>query len=58
MIGDIYRLLADLLSVAVLVGMVYFLVRRFIVQRPGPHLSRQHQADGQGARRAACDAIR
>jgi Fe-S oxidoreductase len=33
-VGNIYRLLADLLSVAVLVGMVYFLVRRFIVKSP------------------------
>ncbi len=29
-IGNIYRLLADVFSVAVLVGMIYFLVRRFI----------------------------
>ena len=28
--GDIYRLLADLLSAAVLLGMVYFLLRRFL----------------------------
>ncbi|MCB0001698.1 MAG: (Fe-S)-binding protein [Anaerolineae bacterium] len=28
--GDTYRLLADLLSAAVLVGMVYFLLRRFV----------------------------
>jgi Fe-S oxidoreductase len=33
-VGDIYRLLADLLSVAVLVGMTYFLVRRFIAKSP------------------------
>lgn len=30
--GDLYRLLADLLSVAVLVGMTYFLARRFIAR--------------------------
>ena len=30
--GNIYRLLADLLSAAVLIGMVYFLVRRFLIQ--------------------------
>jgi len=29
-IGDVYRLLADLSSIAVLTGMVFFLVRRFI----------------------------
>jgi Fe-S oxidoreductase len=29
-VGDIYRLLADLFSVAVLIGVAYFLVRRFI----------------------------
>ncbi len=29
-IGNLYRLLADVFSVAVLVGMIYFLVRRFI----------------------------
>lgn len=33
-IGDLYRLLADVLSVAALVGMVYFLVRRFILRSP------------------------
>ncbi len=32
--GGIYRLIADLLSVAALVAMVYFLVRRFIVKTP------------------------
>ena len=32
--GNLYRLLADLLSVAVLVGMVYFLGRRFIAKSP------------------------
>ncbi|MFN2215646.1 MAG: heterodisulfide reductase-related iron-sulfur binding cluster [Anaerolineales bacterium] len=30
LIGDIYRILADLLSVCVLTGMIYFLVRRFV----------------------------
>jgi len=30
MVGNIYRLLADVLSVGVLVGMIYFLLRRFI----------------------------
>ena len=29
-VGDIYRLLADLFSAAVLIGMVYFLLRRFV----------------------------
>ncbi|HEY52704.1 MAG TPA: (Fe-S)-binding protein [Caldilineae bacterium] len=33
-IGDIYRLLADYLSVAVIVGMIYFLVRRFLAKDP------------------------
>ena len=28
--GDIYRLLADVLTISVLVGMLYFLIRRFI----------------------------
>jgi Fe-S oxidoreductase len=32
--GGIFRLLADLLSVGVLAGMSYFLVRRFIVRAP------------------------
>ena len=32
--GGIYRLLADILSVAVLIGMTYFLVRRFVVKAP------------------------
>ena len=31
-IGDLYRLLADLLSVAVLIGMTYFLIRRFVAK--------------------------
>ena len=31
---DVYRLLADILSVAVLVGMAFFLVRRFVVKAP------------------------
>jgi Fe-S oxidoreductase len=34
MAGNIYRLLADLLTVAVLVGMTYFLIRRFLVHAP------------------------
>jgi Fe-S oxidoreductase len=33
-VGDAYRLLADLLTVAVLAGMTYFLVRRFISNDP------------------------
>jgi Fe-S oxidoreductase len=33
-IGDVYRLLADVFSVAVLVGMIFFVIRRFIF-RPG-----------------------
>lgn len=32
--GDIYRLLADLLSVGVLVGIVFFAIRRFVFQPP------------------------
>ena len=34
LIGDIYRLLTDVLSLSVLIGMVYFLVRRFLVKSP------------------------
>ncbi|MDW8268632.1 MAG: [Fe-S]-binding protein, partial [Anaerolineae bacterium] len=33
-IGNLYRLVADVLSVGVLVGMVYFLVRRFVFRAP------------------------
>ncbi len=33
-IGDVYRLLADVLSVAVIVGMLYFLIRRFVFDSP------------------------
>jgi Fe-S oxidoreductase len=33
-IGDLYRLLADLFTTTVLVGMVYFLLRRFVFQSP------------------------
>jgi Fe-S oxidoreductase len=36
-IGDLYRLLADLLTTAVLIGMVYFLVRRFVLNSPVFH---------------------
>lgn len=32
MIGDIYRLLADVLSVGVLLGMSFFVIRRFLVR--------------------------
>jgi Fe-S oxidoreductase len=34
MAGDLYRLLADLFTMAVLVGMVYFLLRRFLFASP------------------------
>ncbi|RIK50875.1 MAG: [Fe-S]-binding protein [Chloroflexi bacterium] len=34
MIGDLYRLLADLFTASVLVGMVYFLLRRFVFNSP------------------------
>ncbi len=33
-IGDLFRLTADLFSVSVLLGVAYFLIRRFIVQTP------------------------
>lgn len=33
-IGNLYRLLADLLSVGVLTGMVYMLIRRFVYKTP------------------------
>lgn len=33
-IGDLYRLAADLFAVAVLVGVIYFLLRRFAAQDP------------------------
>jgi Fe-S oxidoreductase len=32
--GGLYRLLADVLSVGVLIGMIFFLLRRFIVRAP------------------------
>ncbi len=34
LVGNIYRLLADVFSVSVIVGMIYFLVRRFVVHSP------------------------
>ena len=34
LIGDLYRFLADILSMSVLTGMVYFLLRRFIFHSP------------------------
>jgi Fe-S oxidoreductase len=33
-LGDLYRLLADLFTAAVLVGMIYFLLRRFVFGSP------------------------
>ncbi|NOX64080.1 MAG: (Fe-S)-binding protein [Chloroflexi bacterium] len=33
-IGNIYRFLADVFSVSVIIGMIYFLVRRFIAKDP------------------------
>jgi len=33
-IGNIYRLLADIFSVSVIIGMSYFLVRRFLIHDP------------------------
>lgn len=33
-IGNVYRLLADILSVLVVTGMIYFLVRRFLANAP------------------------
>jgi Fe-S oxidoreductase len=33
-VGDLYRLLADLLTTAVLIGMIYFLLRRFVFNSP------------------------
>ncbi len=33
-IGDVYRLAGDILSVLIIIGMIYFLVRRFVVNAP------------------------
>jgi len=33
-VGNIYRLLADILSVATIIGVIYFLVRRFLAHDP------------------------
>jgi ferredoxin len=33
-VGHLYRLMGDILSVLILIGMVYFLIRRFLVQTP------------------------
>ena len=33
-IGKLYRLMGDVLSVAIMFGMIYFLIRRFLVQSP------------------------
>ncbi len=40
LLGDVYRLLADLSSVAVLVGVVFFVIRRFVF-RPANLSTRQ-----------------
>jgi Fe-S oxidoreductase len=51
-IGDVYRFLADILSVAVLVGVIYFVVRRFIFRtraltfHPNVHLTPTVAAGG------------
>lgn len=34
MVADVYRLFADVLSILIIVGMVYFLIRRFFVNTP------------------------
>ncbi|GAB4421052.1 MAG: (Fe-S)-binding protein [Anaerolineae bacterium] len=36
-VGDVYRLLADVFSALVIVGMVYFLLRRFVANAPALH---------------------
>jgi len=42
-VGDIYRLFADILTVLILIGMVFFLVRRFLVKpRELKHNARTH----------------
>ncbi|RPJ00666.1 MAG: (Fe-S)-binding protein [Chloroflexi bacterium] len=33
-IGDVYRLAGDVLSVLIIIGMIYFMVRRFVVRDP------------------------
>ena len=33
-IGDLYRLVVDILSILIIIGMIYFLLRRFIVRSP------------------------
>ena len=33
-VGDVYRFAADVVTVGILVGMVYFLVRRFVYRSP------------------------
>ena len=33
-VGDLYRLAGDVLSVLILIGMIYFLVRRFVARAP------------------------
>lgn len=38
LLGGLYRLLADVLSVMVIVGMIYFLVRRFGADSPALHI--------------------
>lgn len=39
MIGNIYRLFVDIFSVIVLLGIIYFLVRRFIQNDPALHIN-------------------
>ncbi|NUQ36802.1 MAG: (Fe-S)-binding protein [Caldilineales bacterium] len=55
LVGDIYRLLADLLSVGVLVGMVYFLIRRFLFNAPAltfrPNVKLMERVQAGGVRR-------
>ena len=33
-VGDVYRLIGDVLSVLILIGMIYFLIRRFVARAP------------------------
>jgi Fe-S oxidoreductase len=53
MVGNIYRILSDLLSIAVLVGIIFFVIRRFIF-KPANLSTRQTTLLGQ----KACFGIR
>jgi uncharacterized membrane protein YhdT len=56
LVGDVYRLLADILSVALLISMVFFIIRRFVF-RPANLSARQLTQLSDKARFGHCGGL-